>query len=123
MRSPEVAVPAAAELVLTATITAAEAWRTSSARWERRAEVCLAHLEARSADLAGCQLVAQVERAAAEPVVLRPRSWWVGGALVGLGLGIAGASVGACSETRCAQAGGVVGLVSILAGLAVTVLL
>jgi len=115
-------VPALAELALTATITAADAWRTSSARWERRAEVCLAHLEARSADHADCELVRQVADAAAAPVTVRPWPWWAGGAAAGLGVGIAGTAVVACPDQRCARVAGIVGIVSLVVGLALSVL-
>jgi hypothetical protein len=117
----EVAVPALAELALTATVTAADAWRSSSARWERRAEICLAHLEARSADLAGCQLLHQVERDAAAPVIVRPWGWWAGGAAAGAGVAAGAATLAACESADCRGIGGGIALGLVLVGLLATV--
>ena len=114
--------PALADVALTATITAADAWRTSSARWERRAEVCLGHLEAQIDRARGCDAVVAAQAEVVAPVVLRSPSWAIAGALGGAGLGIAGTALAVCPDERCGQVGTVVGIVSALAGLAVAVL-
>jgi len=115
-------VPALADVVLTSTITAADAWRDSAARWERRAETCLGHLEAQVDRARGCDAVVAAQAEVTAPTVIRSPSWAAAGALGGAGLGIAGTALAVCPDDRCGQVGIVVGLVSALAGLAVAVL-
>ncbi len=111
---------ALAAVATTSSCAASGAWRDAAAAWERRAETCLVRLEARTEDLAGCQLLRELPAPAAVQVV-RPRWWWVGGLALGGAAGVAGTGLAACPDRGCQVVAGVAAGVLAVVGAVLTV--